>query len=250
MQINIPINCPSCNSSLVFVNDILYCRNSDCKSMSQKQVEHFASTLKIKGLGPSAIEKLELVSPLDIYSLTLEDIIEGLNSEKLGTKLFDEIEQSKSKKLDDLLPALGIPLVGKTATDKLLKVCSNIESITADACNEAGLGPKAAENLLNWLNDNDWYLFLPHDLSFEGTKSVNQSNRGVVCISGKLNSFSTKQEAQVELENLGFTVKSSITKDVTILVNESGRETSKTQKARESGILIVTDLRKFIGDIN
>jgi NAD-dependent DNA ligase len=54
----------------------------------------------------------------------------------------------------------------------------------------------------------------------------------------------------VELEKLGFTVKSSITKDVTILVNESGRETTKTQKAKQSGIIIVTDLKQFIGDIN
>lgn len=250
MQINIPTNCPSCNSSLVLVNDLLYCRNPDCGSMSRKRVEHFASTLKIKGLGPAAIEKLELSSPLDIYNLSLEDISEGLNSEKLATKLFDEIEQSKSKQLNDVLPALGIPLIGKTATDKLSNVCSDIESITEDTCKEAGLGPKATESLINWLNDNDWYLFLPHDLSFGSTKTISQANKGVVCITGKLNSFKTKAEAQVELERLGFTVKSSITKDVTILVNESGKETTKTQKARESGVIVITDLNQFITENN
>lgn len=250
MQINIPTNCPSCNSSLVLVNDLLYCRNAECSSMSQKRVEHFATTLKIKGLGPAAIEKLELSSPMDIYSLSLEDIIEGLNSEKLATKLFEEIEQSKSKKLNDLLPALGIPLIGKTATDKLSKVCTDIESITSTTCADAGLGPKATDNLLNWLNDNDWYLFLPHDLSFESIKAVSQASKGVVCITGKLNSFKTKAEAQVELERLGYIVKSSITKDVTILVNESGKETTKTQKARESGVIVITDLTKFITENN
>lgn len=250
MQINIPTNCPSCNSSLVLVNDILYCRNPDCGSMSRKRVEHFASTLKIKGLGPSAVEKLELSNPLDIYSLSLQDIADGLNSEKLASKLFDEIEQSKSKQLDDVLPALGIPLIGKTATEKLSKVCTDLESITMETCSQAGLGPKATENLIGWLSDNDWYLFLPHDLSFGSTKTISQTNKGVVCITGKLNSFRTKADAQVELEQLGYTVKSSITKDVTILVNESGRETSKTQKARESGVIIVTDLKKFIGEIN
>lgn len=250
MQINIPTNCPSCDSSLVLVNDLLYCRNPDCGSMSRKRVEHFASTLKIKGLGPAAVEKLQLSSPLDIYNLSLEEISEGLNSEKLAAKLFDEIEQSKSKQLDDVLPALGIPLIGKTATDKLSVVCTDIESITDETCSQAGLGPKATESLMDWLNDNDWYLFLPHNLSFGSTKTISQANKGIVCITGKLNSFKTKAEAQVELEQLGFTVKSSITKDVTILVNESGKETTKTQKARESGVTVITDLKQFITENN
>ncbi|NDC25593.1 MAG: hypothetical protein EBZ49_15900, partial [Proteobacteria bacterium] len=177
-------------------------------------------------------------------------ISEGLNSEKLAAKLFDEIEQSKSKQLNDLLPALGIPLIGKTATDKLSKVCTDIESITEQTCSEAGLGPKATENLINWLEDNDWYLFLPHDLSFGSTRTISQANKGVVCITGKLNSFKTKAEAQVELERLGYVVKSSITKDVTILVNESGKETTKTQKARDSGVIVITDLNLFIMENN
>jgi NAD-dependent DNA ligase len=218
--------------------------------MSRKRVEHFATTLKIKGLGPAAVEKLELSSPLDIYNLSLEDISEGLNSEKLAAKLFDEIEQSKSKQLNDVLPALGIPLIGKTATDKLSKICTDLESITDQSCLEAGLGPKATENLISWLNDNDWYLFLPHDLSFGSTKAISQADNGVVCITGKLNSFKTKAEAQVELERLGYIVKSTITKDVTILVNESGKETTKTQKARESGVIVITDLNQFITENN
>lgn len=250
MQIEIPTNCPSCNSSLVLVNDILYCKNSDCGSMSQKRVAHFATTLKIKGLGPAAIEKLELSHPLDIYSLTLEDITKALNSEKVASKLFAEIEQSKSKKLNDVLPALGIPLIGQTATNKLALVCSSIEDIDEAICKQAGLGPKALESLLNWLEENDWYLLLPQNLIFESTKSLGQQVKGTVCITGKLVSYKTKSEAQVELERLGYTVKSTVTKDVTILVNESGKETTKTQKARESGVLIVENLKQFITENN
>ena len=250
MQIELPEFCPSCHSSLALVNDILYCRNSDCDSMSRKRVEHFATTLKIKGLGPAAIEKLELTSILEVYNISLEEITDKLGSEKLAVKLFDEIEQSKAKKLNDVLPALGIPLIGKTATDKLSTVCSDIESITEQTCSEAGLGPKATENLINWLEEYDWYLFLPHDLVFAKTSINSTSNRGVICITGKLNSFKTKSEAQVELEKLGFVVKSSLTKDVTILVNESGKVTAKTQKAIDSGITPVYDLHKFIMENN
>lgn len=244
-----PSNCPSCNSLLQWSNDQLYCRNSDCGVLLRKKVEHFASTMKIKGLGPSTIEKLNLSSIFDIYFLEEDEISKAVGSEKVAVKLIDEIEISKTKSLNVVLPAFGIPLIGKTATDKLSKVCSDIEDIDEDTCKLAGLGEKATSNLLNWLETEDFYTFLPFDLKFE-KPTTSRISRGVVCISGKLNSYSTKQQAQEDLERLGFTVKSSLTKDVTILVNESGKETSKTQKARESGVQIVTNLNEFIGDIN
>lgn len=251
-MIKAPTNCPSCDSALEWSNDLLYCRNPACHATSHKKIEHFASTLKIKGLGPSTIAKLALGSISDIYTISLDELIQGLGSEKIAAKLYDEINLSKQRSLNAILPAFGIPLIGKTATDKLAKVCDDIFDINADTCKAAGLGEKATESLINWLETEDEYLFLPFELKFEKVATAVSSDnlRGVVCISGKLNSFSTKQEAQNELEKLGFVVKSSITKDVTILVNESGRETSKTQKARESGVIIVTDLKKFIGEIN
>jgi len=46
--------------------------------------------------------------------------------------------------------------------------------------------------------------------------------------------------------NLGYIVKSNLTKDVTILVNESGIESAKTKQARESGIEIITDLQSYL----
>jgi NAD-dependent DNA ligase len=63
-----------------------------------------------------------------------------------------------------------------------------------------------------------------------------------VCITGKLKSYKTKEEAKSVLEELGYIVKDSLTKDVTILVNESGVESSKTKKARESGVTIVNKI--------
>jgi DNA ligase (NAD+) len=202
--------------------------------------------LKIKGLGPSTIAKLELSCFEDIYLLSLDNLIKELNSEKIAIKLFEEIELSKSRPLNSVLSAFGIPLIGKTAVDKLSKVCSSIHDINEQTCKQAGLGEKATTNLLEWLNTND-IENLPFDLKFE-TPTV--ASIGVICISGKLNSYTSKQEANIELEKLGFIVKTSVTKDVTFLVNESGRETAKTQKARESGITIITDLKKFIGEFN
>ena len=245
--ITAPSTCPSCGSKLELSFPLLYCRNPSCGDQSSKKIEHFAKTLKIKGLGPASVESLALESINDIYALSEFDLIEGLNSQKLGQKLFLEIENSKKAALNILLPAFSIRLIGKTASEKLSAVCESIHDINEDSCAEAGLGPKATESLLDWIEEEYPLLELPHSFAFESPKV---RTGGVVCISGKLKSFGTKAQATEALEQHGYTVKSSVTKDVTILVNESGVESQKTTKARESGVTIVENLLDFLGETN
>lgn len=247
--IQAPTNCPSCSSLLEWSNDLLYCRNPLCSAQSQKKVEHFAKTLKIKGLGPSAISKLGLVDIDQIYTLSQDEIAEGLSSEKLAEKLYAEIKNSEAAPLNTVLAAFSIPLIGRTASDKLSKVVKNISEINESSCREAGLGPKATENLLKWLH-KDFYCFYDGCLPFtyEFDAPVQKEQIGVVCISGKLNSFKTKAQATDALERNGYVVKSSLTKDVTILINESGIESAKTTKARESGVTIIENLLDLIGE--
>ena len=246
-KIAAPDVCPSCGQPLEWSNQLLYCRNLSCGDQSSKKIEHFAKTLKIKGLGPASVESLALESINDIYALSEFDLIEGLNSQKLGQKLFLEIENSKKAALNILLPAFSIRLIGKTASEKLSAVCESIHDINEDSCAKAGLGPKATESLLDWIEEEYPLLELPHSFAFESPKV---RTGGVICISGKLKSFGTKAQATEALEQHGYTVKSSVTKDVTILVNESGVESQKTTKARESGVTIVENLLDFLGETN
>lgn len=238
-----PTNCPSCESELVWVNDNLFCRNNDCSSKAEKKIEHFAKTLKIKGLGPSAISKLGFSTILDIYNTSRETIIDRLSSAALGSKLFAEIKKSEAAPLNVVLAGFGIPLIGMTLSARLSKTCDSIDDITEVTCEQAGLGPKATNNLLNWLETEYPLLHgLPFSFRFE-RKEKPDAKKGVVCISGKLNSFATKALATTALEEAGYEVKSSITKDVTILVNEGGVESSKTVKARNSGINVINNLK-------
>jgi len=250
VKIIVPTNCPSCESPLVWKNDLLFCVNDDCSSKAFKRVQHFAQTLKIKGLGPAAIQKLDIQDILDIYWMSAEQFVAGLESEKLGTKLAQEIEKSKSVSLEQLLPAFSIPLIGKTAAEKLCKVINHISELSEEVCEKAGIGPKATANLLNWYFEEFVGILdsLPFSFSSSGNKA--QPTKGVVCITGKLKSFKTKAEAEKVLLDLGYIVKSSITKEVTILVNESGVESAKTQKARDNGVSIVTNLFDLTGEIN
>lgn len=243
-----PTDCPSCGSTLVPSNQLLYCHNITCGAQRAKKIEHFAKTLKIKGLGPATIEKLEIDDFDQIY-LYDELLLSEKLGEKLGKKLYAEIQNSASAPLDMVLPAFGIPLIGKTATKKLSETMQSITEITSDTCERAGLGPKATENLCNWL-DSEFYCFydgcLPFDMKFKSKTFSEHLTKATVCISGRLKSFKTKAEATDTLANLGYIVKSSLTKDVTILINESGIDSAKTKQARDAGVTIVTDLKSYL----
>ena len=240
MKIEPPVTCPSCGSKLELVKDQLFCRNPDCDAKSSKKLEHFAKTLKIKGLGPKTIEKLPLTSIPDIYSMSKEEIISEIG-EKLGDKLFNQIELSKSVDLTVLLPAFSISLIGSSAAKKLTKEISSIRDITHDKCLAAGLGPKSCTNLLNWYHDEfcENLEYLPFSFEAEVQDTVESIGK-TVCITGKLNDFKNRNLAKTYLESFGFTVTTSVTKKTDYLVDEEGRVSSKSTKAESLGIPILT----------
>ena len=65
-QIYPPANCPACGSILEWEKDQLFCKSNTCGGKTHKMVEHFAKTLRIKGLGPRTIEKLEILELLTL----------------------------------------------------------------------------------------------------------------------------------------------------------------------------------------
>jgi len=240
-----PTNCPSCDSALIWRKDTLYCVNPLCDAQSLKRIAHFAKTLKIKGLGEKSIEKLGITEPYEIYSLSEAYIADKLKSQKLAEKLSSEVKKSENSSLNVLLPAFSIPLVGKSASDKLCEKVSHIHEISFKTCEEAGLGPKVTQNLIYWLGT-----FIIEEWPFSFTASQQNkefaANSEVVCITGKLSSYKSKAEAKQALEANGYRVKDSVTKEVTILVNESGIESAKIKKARANNIKIITNLKELL----
>ena len=113
---------------------------------------------------------------------------------------------------------------------------------------DSGLGPKAASNLTKWLDEIFYvnqYNDLPFSFSCEKTSKVSYI-KGIVCITGKLKSYPSKAAAQKVLQSHGFETKDNLTKDVTILLNESGIESSKTNKAQSMGIKIYNNIKNLI----
>jgi|19_taG_2_1085344.scaffolds.fasta_scaffold00062_53 DNA ligase (NAD+) len=237
MKIEIPTTCPSCGAALELVNAQLFCRNKSCKAQSFKKIETFAKNMKIKGLGPRTIEKLELETIPDIYILTESCLVERLG-EKIGKKLHGEINKSKICEFSTFLSALSIPLIGKTASKKIAEAGFNSIIDLWDYSHHDILGPVASSNLADWVNDfGPEYYDLP--LEFIKPKPATTKRLGKVCITGKLNDFRNRTEASKFLEEIGYTVTTTVSKQTDFLVCEDGSSSSKTKKAKQLNIQIV-----------
>ncbi len=245
--IKIPTICPCCEYPLQLVNSQLFCRNTACSAQIGKKIEHFAKTLKIKGLGPANIKKLNLEDITELYFLDYYDTCEALKSEAVGTKLMTEIDKSRSSDLATVLEAMSIPLIGGTASTKIASVVSHIREITREKCKEAGLGDKASSNLLTWIETDFQELkeFLPFSWQSTLVKSTNTDVKSV-CITGKLKSYKTKSEATKLLQAAGFIVSETVTKSLNYLVDEESKDSTKRKKAESLGITIITNLNDLL----
>lgn len=238
-KILIPTNCPSCGSVLEDVNGQLFCRNIECSAQNTKSIEHFCKVLKIKGMGPKTIQKLEISNIADIYAMYLDSYIEALG-EKVGTKLYKEIRDSTKADLQLVLQALGIPRIGETASKKICKVVSHITEINKETCKLAGLGEVDTNNLVGWLSNNDELLSsLPFDYK-STTKQNDIKSLGTVCITGSLKNYKNRNEAKTFLESHGYTVVETVSSKVMALICEEDKDSSKTLQAKAKNIPILT----------
>lgn len=239
-QIQIPTTCPTCSSKLEQVNSQLFCRNSECSAQSTKKVEAFVKKMRIKGLGPASISKLGFTNPIEIYETLLDTFVEVLG-EKIGSKVFDEVQNSRISNFATFLSALSIPLIGDTASKKIANYHNDIDSLTHDI-HKKMIGEKAGNNLSNYLDDYYFDLLdLESYFQFQVATSVSLvENKGNVCITGKLNDFSNRTKAKEFLEEKGYTVTSTVTSKTNYLVDEEGKVSSKRKKAESLGIPVVT----------
>ena len=251
MKITIPTHCPCCDYPLELVNDQLFCRNQACSAQLDKKIEHFCKTLGIKGMGPRAIEKLQLADITEIYYMDVDQVTEALGSERVATKLMAEIDKSRGADLQQVLPAFSIPLFGNTAATKLCSVIQSIDDVTFEKCKEAGLGDKVSQNLISWLQTDFQEIreFMPFSWKVSRQVQTPSADAKSVCITGKLQSFKTKAEAYAALTAAGFRPVESVTKTTSYLVDEDNKGSSKRTKADQLGIEIIQNLNQFLKEI-
>ena len=256
-KLDIPTNCPSCESKLLHFEDevALRCINPRCPAQIKEGLIHFASrdAMNISGLGPSIVEKLfstNLVKDVaDIYRLTEEDflLLDGIK-EKSAQKLYQAIQASKENSAEKLLFGLGIRHVGSKASQLLLQHFHSIESLAQanpeEVASIESLGNVIAQSLQSYFETEGAKILLSElkelgvNLDYKGQiVAADAALSGLtVVLTGKLERL-TRSEAKSKLENLGAKVTGSVSKKTDLVV--AGADAgSKLQKAQELGIEI------------
>ena len=256
-RLDIPTNCPSCDSKLLHFEDevALRCINPRCPAQIKEGLTHFASrdAMNISGLGPSIVEKLfaaNLVKDVaDIYRLTVEDflLLDSIK-EKSAQKLYQAIQVSKENSAEKLLFGLGIRHVGSKASQLLLQNFHSIESLAQanpeEIASIESLGSVIAQSLQTYFATEGSEILLRElkesgvNLDYKGqTVAANAALSGLtVVLTGKLERLN-RSEAKNKLESLGAKVTGSVSKKTDLVV--AGADAgSKLQKAQELGIEI------------
>lgn len=254
-KLDIPTNCPSCDSDLLHFEDevALRCINPRCPAQIMEGLIHFASrdAMNITGLGPSIVEKLfvaNLVKDVaDIYRLKEDDflLLEGVK-EKSASKLYQAIQASKENSAEKLLFGLGIRHVGSKASQLLLQHFHSIENLAQadpeEVASIESLGSVIAQSLQTYFATEGSKILLDElkeagvNLDYKGQTVVADAALSglTVVLTGKLERL-TRSEAKNKLESLGAKVTGSVSKKTDLVV--AGADAgSKLQKAQELGI--------------
>ena len=254
-KLDIPTNCPSCDSDLLHFEDevALRCINPRCPAQIMEGLIHFASrdAMNITGLGPSVVEKLfaaNLVKDVaDIYRLQEEDflLLEGVKEKSAG-KLYQAIQASKENSAEKLLFGLGIRHVGSKASQLLLQHFHSIENLAQadpeEVASIESLGGVVAKSLQTYFATEGSEILLRElketgvNLDYKGQTVVADAALSglTVVLTGKLERLK-RSEAKSKLESLGAKVTGSVSKKTDLVV--AGADAgSKLQKAQELGI--------------
>lgn len=270
----LPEVCPCCGAKLERYKpnetEFLRCPNEACAAKQVRQFEHFCSRdrMDILGLSGALLEKLlgsgYLHSFADLYHLEKyrAEIAQLDGMGELSTqRLLDAIEKSRQTTLHQVIAAMGIPLVGRTAGKALERyVHGSADTLIrylregADFQAIPDFGAAMATSLISWWREHEQEFMdvlaevripeqansTPADGPFQGK---------TVVITGTLSV--PRNEMAALLEASGAKVGSSVSsKTDYVLAGESAG--SKLDKARALGVEILTeeDARRIMAGVH
>ena len=260
-----PEYCPICQGEISFKEENgitrAYCENPNCSGKLINRLDHFCGKkgLDIKGLSKITLEKLINYGWLnnieDIFKLE-EYRTEWANKPGFGTvsvnKILNAIEGSKKSPTAKFICAIGIPLIGKVASEALAKKFGDYKTFREAVNNNsqelyeiAGIGEVMIQTLLNYdfteadsifdkyIEEMRPVVFISVSKKLEGKTFV---------ITGKLKTFKNRNEIKSAIEKEGGKVTDSVSSKTNYLINNDVESTSsKNLKAKQLNIPIITE---------
>ena len=267
--INIPIKCPICGqpTKIIKENDseLLCCTNEACKGKLLGKLTHTVSknALNIDGLSESTIEKFInlgwLNSIRDIYHLLNHEnemkTLDGFGKKSVD-KLLSSVEKSRNISLERFIYSLSIPLIGKSASKDISKLCEGdfnnllelMKTSPKKLLSIEGFGETMASSMMTWWYHNSmWVYELSKEFTFEAPKLVldempNTLQDKTFVVTGSVNHYKNRDELKADIVAHGGTVVGSVSSKTSYLINNDINSTSsKNQKAKFLGIPIISE---------
>lgn len=265
----IPDKCPICGqpTRIVKENDseVLVCENPNCKGKLLGKLVHATSrnALDIENLSESTIEKFIklgwLNSIQDIYHLSEHEnemkALEGFGKKSVE-KLLNSIEKSRSTSLERFIYNLSIPLIGKSASKDISKLCEDnfdnliglMKSSPEKLLTINGFGVTMINSIAKWWYENSlWVYELSKEFTFESPSialdEIQNTLQGkTFVVTGSVNHYKNRDELKADIVAHGGTVAGSVSSKTSYLINNDINSTSsKNQKAKTLNIPIISE---------
>ncbi len=251
-------NCPICDSVLEKDEANYYCTNPLCAAKLSRNIIYFASisAMNIEGLGERNVEiffeKGFVKNIVDLYELKnhREQLIqlEGFGERRVDL-ILENIEKSKSNKLEQFITGLGIKHVGKKISSILVNHFGSIDGLIAASFEELvaidEVGDAIANSLMLYFESDDFkqlYNYILHNnFNFQVEKIDNSSEYAnkVVCVTGSFAIYKRKDIEQF-FKLQGAKVSSSVSKNTDYLI-KGEKAGSKLEKAIQFGVEIIDE---------
>ena len=263
--IQIPTTCPYCGGDVEIRKDndseVLYCINPNCNGKLVNRLDHFCGKkgLDIKGLSKITLEKLINYGWLnnieDIFALNTYKT-EWANKPGFGTvsvnKILNAIEESRKCSTAKFICAIGIPLIGKVASEALAKKFGDYKTFREAVDNNsqelyeiAGIGEVMIQTLLNYDFTEADSIFEKYIEEMRPVVSVSTSNKlegKTFVVTGKLKLYKNRNQIKAVIEGKGGKVTDSVSSKTDYLINNDAESTSsKNLKAKQLNIPIITE---------
>lgn len=265
----VPTNCKFCGCPIEVSSDLMHisCSNPDCDSKIGRKIEIMAKALGIDNIGLKVAAELadrpSVKSPLDIFSFNEEDFIGICGWKKpMAAKVYREIHKDLSNlPFDRFIRACQIKRVGDGSSKVLARVCPTIEKLLSVSvndlvtCGDRSFGADSSTQVVDYIQTNKdmikelYDIVYPNGRNVSGTSS-SQINTGTICNAVVTGSLSVSRKDFQEIYSAkGVKFQSDVSSTTNVLVCNSPSSSSKSKKAKQFGIPIMTEeeFKEFIG---
>lgn len=253
--IEIPTHCPACSSELENNGTQLFCRFEGCPRKNFQKILNYIKVTKIDNFGEALIDKLfesgKVQFIADIYILTEDDIseIEGWGK-KSAAEIISNIQKTKKMKPSILLSAVGIPGISYQTAEKLLKAFGSVNKIRiaseSDIASLSGFSNKSATNIVSGMKTfgSQIHQLLEYIELTDDSENHSGSLSGMsFCFTGEMKHPRSYYQKVVEQNGGGN--KSSVTKNLSYLVCNEDKGSTKSQKAHKYGVKVISEQEFF-----